>query len=472
MKIKKSIVLICFLLGLMGCKKDFLEVTNDSRLIRQSYVNDLKGLESFQNGIYVMLNQRFADGIEEAYPELAADNLKPREFPGLTLMYNWAQEKDDSSVLNLSNTAKNLNAVWGNGYLIIRACNFVIEQSGKYHNENPTKANNLKGQALAIRAMVFFRLVNFFAQPFSFTNAATHPGVPYITTSDITKPFVRESVGEVYDKIIEDFKSSINLLPEQTSDVRYMNRQAAEALLARAYLFKGDFKNAADLSEKVGLAVPMMSIAAGYPDAMFAKKIGAGIEVLFQATPSDAYFSHFLGEYFRGTEPNFDASQDIVEILKEDSGDARSSWIGNDMTITKFPLSIAGLRSTPSADYYQPFIRSSECFLTAAESFAKLGNEDKARDYINAVRLRANPTARRTMLSGGQLIDLIERERRKELCFEGLRLFDLRRIKKIVTRIDALPGSPKTLPYPSDKAIAPIPVQDTEIAGIQQNNGY
>ncbi len=52
-------------------------MVDNGDLSRQSYVKDLNSMESFMNGIYVSLNRYFEHGISAAYPELAADNLKP-----------------------------------------------------------------------------------------------------------------------------------------------------------------------------------------------------------------------------------------------------------------------------------------------------------------------------------------------------------------------------------------------------------
>ena len=114
-----------------------------------------------------------------------------------------------------------MNGSWKTGYLIIRACNFVIEDIGKYRHENPEKADDLKGQVYAIRAMVHFKLVNIFAQCYNFSSDASHPGVPYITTSDISKHFSRQTVAEVYDAIIADLDRSIELLAANITDLAF-----------------------------------------------------------------------------------------------------------------------------------------------------------------------------------------------------------------------------------------------------------
>jgi hypothetical protein len=111
-------------------------------------------------------------------------------------------------------------------------------------------------------------------------------------------------------------------------------------------------------------------------------------------------------------------------------------------------------------------------YLTTAESYARLNNEDSARYFLNEIRTRANIPIVTSSVTGTTLMDTIYQERRREFAFEGLRMFDLLRLKKGVNRSDAWGSSVQTLPYPSDKAIAPLPQNDVKVAGLSQNIGY
>jgi starch-binding outer membrane protein, SusD/RagB family len=476
-KYKLLFLLIISLSG-SGCKKNFLEVNDNNQLTRQSQVVDLNSMENFVRGLYTIMSRRggFDDGITIAYADLVGDNLKPRDFPGIILQYKWAQQKDDLTGINTS--ALNMNGAWKLGYQLIRACSFVIEDCDKYRGENPEKADNLKGQAYAIRAYAHFRIATIFAQSYGYSADASHQGIPYIATSDITKKYSRQSVSEVYSSIVSDLNTALNLLPPTVTDIRFMNRNAAKALLARVSLFKGDYLTAATLAKEVALVIPLMSIEQGYPNGLFMNKQPNATEVLFQETPSNEIFNFFTGTYLRGQNLSYDATSDIARLLKESFNDARSQWVTDNLgiwSVTKFPIKVTGtpaLNSTPESDYYQPVIRSSEMFLTAAEAFAKLGDENNARFYINTLRKRASPDFIESNAAGAELMALIQIERRKELCFEGFRLFDIQRWKQDINRIDVSDGAPKILRYPNDKAISPIPIQDVNMMGINQNLGY
>lgn len=473
-----------FLIGLMllttilvSCKKGYLEVKDNSKLNRQSYVKDLNSMEEYMKGVYLMLSVKYEDAFNSLYPALVADDLKVSglDLP-FALHYNWSQVSNASS----SSNGNCMNATWMNLYNIIRACSFVIEDINKYSNENLEKANNLKGQAYAIRALVHLALVNIFAQHYSFTADASHLGIPYITTFDISKSYHRQTVAEVYRNMITDLESAVSLMPNSVSDTRYMNRPAAKALLCRIYLYQEEYQKAKDLATGLAGLHPLMSINDGYPVNMFKLKEPSQTEVLFQITPSNQYSliaeagSIFLGLYL--AYDDYMATIDVATILKENENDIRNAWVtasGNSWKVTKFPAGVAGgLGQDPSIDYYVPAIRSSEMFLIAAEACAKTNDEAGARLYLNAVRKRADPIVSDIITSGQDLLDLIYKERRKELCFEGFRMWDLQRWKQGVHRIDVFPGSQKDLPYPSDRAISPIPGQDVNLMGLQQNGGY
>lgn len=476
MSTKKYILLLFIAVFFASCTKDYLNIDNTQQLYRESYVRDISTLNDYVKGVYVRLSLYFESGeMSSVYPELTADNIRPfssTSSPATDAAYNWVQQ---------SIGGQNMNQLWTNSYLTIRMCNFAVEEVGKYRKENPDKADDIKGQALAVRALLYFKLVNTFAQHYTFSPDASHPGVPYITASDITRSYSRQSVAEIYDAMIADLSQALELLPAETADNRYMNRQAARALLARIYLFKEDFTNAKNVAAEVVNKVPLMTIAAGYPVDMFKLRSSSNTEALFQLYPQS--LSNFLGRYFRRTPVAYMATNDLAGIFSENSKDIRTSWIKDTLItgatyrlIKKFPNAAAPEAVPAVTDvnnaYYPVILRSSEMFLTAAEAAAKTNDEAQARSYLNAIRKRADPTIADITATGQALLDSIYKERRKELAFEGLRMFDLQRWKKSVNRKDVLTGAAASLSYPNDKAISPIPDTEVRLSGISQNPNY
>ena len=469
---------------MVSSKKQFLEVEDTSQLYRQSYVKDMESMSHFLNGTYLLINQLFEYGESTpAYPELIADNIKPvAGFQPLYNFYSWNQIVAEDKERFVFDGSKNMGGVWNACYSIIRACDFIIEDVDKYRAENPAKADDIKGQALALRALAHFKLVNIFAQPYNFTPEGSHPGIPYIVTADISRPYSRQSVAEVFNAMISDLSSAAALLPAAISDTRYMNQAAAKALLARVYLFKQDYTNANLIAKQVCTQFPLLSIANGYPNSLFVNKPPSASEILYRLTPGQDNTTRtstlFLGVVLSPNYQYYNATDDIANLYQEFAADIRNNWISGSAgayRVSKYPLTNVAPEINPptyfdEGGHYYPIIRSSEMFLTVAEASAKTNDENTARMYLNAVRTRAGIPAIST--SGPALLDSIYKERRKELAFEGHRLYDLQRWNLGVHRIDVLGGAPTDLPFPSNRLVSPIPLRDVQLMGLQQNPGY
>ena len=111
------------------------------------------------------------------------------------------------------------------------------------------------------------------------------------------------------------------------------------------------------------------------------------------------------------------------------TGDLRKNRFFKAKTSAVYDLLKGGTDDTRST------FRSAEFYLTAAEAAARLGDLNGAIDnYMTPMINNRYLAARRTptinamkAMTQDQLIDAILEDRRRELCFEGHRWFDLRR---------------------------------------------
>jgi hypothetical protein len=126
-------------------------------------------------------------------------------------------------------------------------------------------------------------------------------------------------------------------------------------------------------------------------------------------------------------------------------------------------------------------IRLAEVYLIAAEASLP-GNEDSAKMYLNQLMAQRDPSFAGYSSTGAQLLSDIVTERRKELAFEGDRLYDLNRLQLPIVRSPnpgAIPAGTLNInlyiPFPDNRRVAPIPqselLANKNIAG-QQNPGY
>lgn len=472
----KYLIAFTLLASVMSCKKGFLDVTPADIVTRDTYLEDLSAAQNLLKGIYLILGRDFYNGLHhDVYPELIADNVKPyANYTAYSLQYAWSQIKSENSSIGASESDNNINSLYTSGYEVIRNCSYLIENVDRFRSTDPIKADQIKAECLALRALVHHELIKAFAQPYNFSPTASHPGIPYVTSWNYTISVKRNTVSEVYANIIDDLNNALELIGSSTPSKFIVNRNFVKAILARIYLYKNDFALAKNLATDVISRVPLMSTG-DYPEKLFTSFDN---ESIFQIPPSSvsSYRTVFASSYFKTIpEPNYVATEDIVDVLNENPNDKRKMWVrmySNGWRIVKFPSAVVTGIADSTNSYYQTVIRSSELYLIASEAYFKIGREDSARFYLDAIRLRAEPSGMLSTETGSSLLTKIYNESRKELAFEGCRMYELLRLGKGVNRKDpSVPGA-SNLPYPSSKAIAPIPMFDVSLSGISQNPEY
>jgi hypothetical protein len=140
--------------------------------------------------------------------------------------------------------------------------------------------------------------------------------------------------------------------------------------------------------------------------------------------------------------------------------------------VNKYPNAEQSDRDNPKV------LRLSEVYLIAAECENRLSDDLDATTYVNMIAETRDPAFTGYTDVGAALLADIVQERRKELAFEGDRLYDLNRLGLAIVRgtnAGATVGDGLTIPFPSDTRVAPIPegeiLRNATIA-TQQNPGY
>jgi len=350
--------------------------------------------------------------------------------------------------------------------------NTIINADIELPGEVQEEADQLIGEALALRGLAHFDLCRIYAQHYGFTSDGGHPGIPVITVFDETAEPTRASVKQVYDAVIADLEAGMNRMTQDKGS-GFMSKNAAQALLARVHFYAENYSAAESAANAVISSMGGLSPTASFLDAWggTGSKPDAIFEIIM--TDVDNNGSDALGRmYINEGYGDYLPSDDLRLII--DADDLRGNLFKPDSTLggglfgwdrmNKFP-------STTGEDN-TPVIRLSEVYLIRAEARARGGNESGAIQDLMDVRSRAWPTAPTVTSSGADLIEEIITERRIELCFEGHRLWDLMRLKRDVVRTDC--SSPVcNITYPNDRFILPIPVQELDAnPKITQNPGY
>jgi hypothetical protein len=126
---------------------------------------------------------------------------------------------------------------WAAAYAAILRANNIINATVT----ETAVTKQLKGEALAVRGLLYFELVRIFGKPY--LTDASAAGVPIITKFDPNLRPARNKVSEVYEQILKDLNEAYTLMTINKNS-SYMTKFAARALAAKVYLYKGDYPNA------------------------------------------------------------------------------------------------------------------------------------------------------------------------------------------------------------------------------------
>lgn len=349
-----------------------------------------------------------------------------------------------------------------------------------------------KGQALTARALMYFDLVRLYGK--AYNDDKTAYGVPNVTEPlDASAQPLRASVEENYQQIISDLKAAESLLAKSKSN-GYLNYYANLALQARVYLYMEDYPAALIAAQTIIDEGPYELYGNDEWVASWTTQFGS--ESIFELAmyPSEgdlgtASLSFYLRRKGHGSSSAmgwFMASDYFLDRLGEDVDDIRWGVMAPDESgddhlgaCYKYSGSVdldGDGKATRTAVNIK-VIRLSEIYLIAAEA-AFHSNKGLAADYLNEIRKRSPNLAPAT--SGSVTVEMILKERSKELFAEGHRFFDMIRLNKSITYNDDFQGVPvahreKTIDRDFFKTL--LPISDSEIKanpalGAQQNPGY
>ena len=360
--------------------------------------------------------------------------------------------------------------LWTAFYKSIYLANTLIEGVGA--NEKvltPAMASTAKGEGLFMRAFCHFYLTNIFGD------------VPLVLTSDpyTNNVLPRELQAKVYEQIIADLKAATELLPPDysasaTKQRFRANKYAASALLARVYLYTGQWALAESASSTVIGAKDLYKLM---PAADIAKVFYKNSpETIWQMNGSTGASSTFNG--YNALAFSFVDYVPLLALTNEMENsfspeDLRfQNWTApaeDDGKVYRVPFKYRNLYTTTTAtgEGYT-YLRLAEQFLIRAEAKAQLGADlTGAKADLDTVRTRAGLN-KSSAANKADLLLAIENERKLELFTEvGHRWFDLKRTHRATAVLGAKPG------WQDYKVLYPLPtVELSNNSHLKQNEGY
>ncbi|MCB0449624.1 RagB/SusD family nutrient uptake outer membrane protein [Mariniflexile maritimum] len=471
MKTKFLIITIVGLLFVQSCDNKLDILPEDGIGSSTLYQNEAGALAGLM-GVYSRVVWAYRESVINAmYPSAATDEA----FENRTGLRFYVENNGTSS-------SQDILASWAILYEGVNAANIMLVEVANSTGLTEAQKVAFSAEARFIRAFLYLDLQK---------NFGGIDGIPLPTEATLKQLLPRTKGVEVYNQIFADLEyAEQNLKSIQEVTPGRASKEAAQGLLARACLYRagkpftndGDYyTKARDWAKKI-TDNPYFKLNPSYEDVFnkLAKEQYDTKEVLFQ-----------IGFFFGNQDQNqsskigstiglrvddgschnrgyglFSATITLTNAYRSDPTDERGLWnvspfyIANnnncgfktEVNQFKYPASKYRrlLESGGTGSYgphHWPVLRFSDVLLMYAEAENQLTpGSSLALAAVNKVRNRAKATPFLTINEAK-----IQEERRLELCFEGLRRYDLvrwgifqQKVTETVNAMRAADGSTNT----------------------------
>ncbi|MDR3268382.1 MAG: RagB/SusD family nutrient uptake outer membrane protein [Tannerella sp.] len=470
--------------GMSSCD-DFLELNPTDSASAEGAIHTAADAKVMINGVMRSMTSEYYYGKDMfLYGDVKGGDVAVRSL---------GRGDDALYTFNHSETSNAFGSYWSQIYYCLLQLNNLLANIERIDAEGNGSADldEYKGQALTLRALLYFDLVRLYGRPYTEDNGASQ-GVPMpLKVLDVYTQETRITVAANYAQILKDLADAAPLL-SKTVTKGYVNYYANKAIQARAYLFMGRLGDALAAAEEIIGDKKYTLYDNDAWVASWSSEFGSEsiLELGIYQDEADLGRSS-LGYYFMrygkltGAMGWFMASDFFIERLGEDPDDVRWGIMDYDeIAETRFGAcnkytgnDNRGDKGSPSAVNIK-VIRLSEIYLIAAEA-ALSSDKAKAAGYLNEIRRRSSlaPATEESVS-----LDMVLDEKSKELYCEGHRYFDMMRHGRSITFNDEiLQGSisasvrPKTIDKTFYKTILPIPKAELDANPAlvsQQNPGY
>lgn len=385
------------LLSMVSCK-DFLEVKPKGVILPEK----LSDYENMLNSL--TMTQTFPAALMYCTDDFYGV-YSPIEQSTPANMYQWRREIDINDQVNPE--------IWGQLYRVIYDANVIVNNAMKATEASDQKRKEVLAEALLVRSDAYFNLLTVFAKAYDPATAANDPGLPLVTSSDVTGTAPpRAKLQVTLDTIVSNTLKAAAYLPVNNIN-RYRGTQAAAyGLLSRIYLYMADYPNAAKYAELGLKANHQLLNFNSYATVRALPVSDLNPEILWQrasdnySIPGQLLYSDDLKTYFNATDLRYS-----LLTVTNSKGLNRALTPGRGNFGITFP----------------------ELYLNVAEAAARDKNVSKAMEFVNKLRKVRIKTANYLDLTAGSpeaALTIVLAERRRELAFSGQRWMDMKRLDK------------------------------------------
>jgi hypothetical protein len=165
--------------------------------------------------------------------------------------------------------------MWNAAYLAVNRANLFIEGLDKNPNVvDATTTSQYKAEARFLRALIYFSLVNTYAQPFN-KDAGASLGVPLRLKGEVgsgNNNLKRSTVAEVYAQILDDLNFAEQNLPASYSsallNTTRAHKNSAIALKTRIYLQMSRWSDVVTEANKIVSTTSPFKASTGVANAL------------------------------------------------------------------------------------------------------------------------------------------------------------------------------------------------------------
>ncbi len=504
MKIYRYIIVFFFVVGGLSSCNDWLDINADTKVVQEELFESYEGFRSSLNGIYRLL------GTKELYARnltWGAASVLGNNYEKNTLPYSYRDFLNDYEAVS---GKKYVEEIWEQGYKLISNCNNLLiqgrDKKDDFFPEGKVEKDVIMGEAIGMRALLHFDLLRLYAPSFKEDDGKLY--IPYVTVYPEHQP-KHLSVTAVMDSIISDLKRARDMLSYNDTlynveaihnvKVRFhtvfasvkggfffsnrggrMNYFAATALLARAYLYKGDKINAYRYAHEVYQYSTRKTYFQFTPASAFELWDKNGwpqkmYDDILMAAYNEKMYDIYKDELnSQSTEINF-FLKNIDDLYRSDANDFRKtklisgSWDDWEEVWTYLstrwskPADLTYSEAQDVATYQGPIapvIRMSEVYYIMCECLAEEGKVDEATDLLQTVR-----TARGAInplplgMTKDDFLTILRKEMVKDFMTEGQTFFLYKRLDEPV--YDGSSGIDMT-----GKWVLPAPYSETAYTNL------
>ncbi|RKR81800.1 SusD-like starch-binding protein associating with outer membrane [Mucilaginibacter gracilis] len=448
---KRTLLLVLAIYGLWSlsaCKK-FLDIAPSSTSVNPIKIQDFQEIlnsDSLSKCHFYLLDVMSDDLTLTDAQVAASTNYYQRSFLWQSLIWN----------------PSDVDVMYNSTYSRILQMNIILDRVNDAPADNyntPENKSNVISQALINRAWYYLQLVNAYGAAYDATTSATDPGVPLTVTATNYTLLPRASVADVYAQVIADLKTAVKnpYLKSKGTDIIHPGKASGYALLARAYLYEGDYVSASNYADSVlatQSTLQSYSIS-GYVAPSQLPDLTTNPEILLGRVTLD------IGFYTLYTATIMPSSTLTSTLTTSDL--RYSKKFASASRFAPATYAVSGGNSM----FFDNSVGVPEVMLIKAECLARSGNFAAAGALITTLRkarLTASTfAAENRTYTAANILGYVLDERRRELFYHGgLRLFDLKRLnkdatlKKDITRLNNSGKVIATLPAGSGLYLVPF----------------